>query len=53
MVADGLFVVVDDEDDAGLVVGFRVGLFVVVLPVDGLFVTVEGVVEFSTVPFRV
>lgn len=60
MVADGLFVVADDDgdddadnnDDDGLVVGFRVGLLVVVLPLVGLLVTVD-VVEVSAVPFRV
>lgn len=52
VVADGLFVVADDVDD-GLVVGFRVGFLVVVLPLVGLLVTVEDVVEVSSVPFRV
>lgn len=51
VVADGLFVVANDEDGLGVV--FRVGLFVVVLPLVGLFVTVEDVVEVSAVPFRV
>lgn len=55
VVADGLFVVAaaDNDDDVGLIVGFRVGFLVVVLPLVGLFVTVEEVVEVSAVPFRV
>jgi len=54
VVADGLFVVADDND--GLVVGFRVGFFVVfplVLPLVGFLVTLEDIVEVSTVLFRV
>lgn len=60
VVADGFFVVADDDgdddadnDDDGLVVGLRVGLLVVVFPLVGLLVTVEDVVEVSAVPFRV
>jgi len=50
VVADGLFVVADDDD--GLVVGFRVGFLVVVFPLVGFFVTVEAAVVDVVVLFR-
>lgn len=52
VVVAGLFVgpVVADKDD-GLVVGFRVGLLVVMLPLIGLLVTLEGATEAAVVPF--
>lgn len=52
VVAAGLFVgtAVVDKDD-GLVVGFRVGLFVVMLPLIGFFVALEGVTVAAVVPF--
>lgn len=53
VVADGLFVVANTDDDDGLVVGFRVGLLVVVFPLVGLLVTVGVVVGIpAVVPFR-
>lgn len=52
VVAAGLFVgpAVVDKDD-GLVVGFRVGLLVVMLPLIGLFVALEGATVAAVVPF--
>jgi len=52
VVADGLFVgpVVADNDD-GLVVGFRVGLLVVMLVLVGFLVMLEGVTGAAVVPF--
>lgn len=52
VVADGLFVgpAVADKDD-GLVVGFRVGLLVVMLVLVGFLVMLEGVTGAAVVPF--
>lgn len=52
VVAAGLFVgtAVVDKDD-GLDVGFRVGLLVVMLPLIGLLVALEGATVAAVVPF--